>query len=233
MKNLQAMTTKSKLKKKANKMNNKFKLIVPIVSALLLANCTATATMSTAPAVVSFAAIQDPIPGRWGVIAELGEIPSRYQSSEYACSGWTYTVDSANSFRDSILATMDVAFEESVPLDSMPSPQSMTAQDINGVVVVTVSNYSSTLTWLTGFWTVTARAEASIRIGVEVRDNTGTRIAGFSNGAQRSAQADSGGCAAGSSAISRALSNSTQELMEGALERLQDNERVRQVPETI
>src|SRR5690606_30113148 len=111
-----------------------------------------------------------------------------------------------------------------VPLNTMPSPQSMANQNMNGVVVVTVSTYSATLTWLTGFWSATARAEAALRMGVEVRDNAGNRIAGFSNGAQRSAQADTGGCTAGSQAISRALANATQELMEGALERLQDNE---------
>lgn len=206
---------------------NKIRMALLASCAAVLVNCTATATMATSPAVTSFAASQEPIAGRWGVITELGEIPSRYSSGEFTCSGWNYTVDSATSFRDSVMATMDVAFEEAVLLNSMPSPQSMATQELNGVVVVSVSGYSATLTWLTGFWSATARAEATIRIGVDVRGSTGERIAGFSSGSQRSEQADSGGCPAGSTAISRALATTTQELLQDVLERVQDNERVR------
>jgi hypothetical protein len=206
---------------------SKLAIAAMVAAAIGVSACTSTATVRSAPAVMSFAANQDAIPGRWGVLIVADEIPTQFSSGEYTCSGWTYAVDSTDSFRESVMATMDVAFQEAVLLSSMPSPQAMAGQELAGVVTVTVSSYSAFLSWLSGFWSQTARGEATIRIGIDVRDATGTRIAGFSQGAQRSAQAESGGCDGGSSAIARALSQTTQQLMEGSLERLQDNDRLR------
>lgn len=202
------------------------------IAAISLAACTSTATVRSAPAVTSFAANQDAVPGRWGVLIVADEIPSQFSSGEYTCSGWTFTVESEASFRESVLSTMEVAFSEVVPLNSMPSAQSMASQDLNGVVTVTVNSYSAFLSWLQGFWSARARSEATIRIGVDVRDASGSRIAGFSQGAQRSSDAESGGCDSGSAAIARALSAATQQLMEGTLERLQDNDRLRAAGES-
>lgn len=207
---------------------NRFAFFVSALCALALQACASTATMQTAAAVTSFAVEQDPIPGNWAVVVQASEIPTRYTSGEFTCSGWTYTVESEESFRESVLATMDAAFENIQPMNTAPSRSAIQSQQLDGTVIVSVNTYNAFMSWLQGFWSAQARAEATIRIGVEVRDRDGERIAGFSEGAQRSSTAESGGCDAGSTAIARALAITTQSIMESALERIQDNPRIRQ-----
>ena len=177
-------------------MNSKL-LLVAGASLVALSGCAATSSVRTAPAVTSYAANQDQIDGQWGVLLDLSEIPTTYESGEFTCSGWTYTVDSASSFERSVLATLDSAFEDVRLVNSLPSPDAAQASGFRGFITVEVSSYDAFLSWLQGFWTARARAEATIRIGVDVRAADGTRITGFSDGAQRSAEADSGGCGAG------------------------------------
>lgn len=206
----------------------RFTIAIAALSALALQACASQATMQMAPAVTSFAVDQEPIPGHWAVIVQASEIPTRYTSGELSCSGWTYTIESEETFRESVMATMDAAFESVRPMSSMPSQSAIQSQELDGAIIVSVNTYNAFMSWLQGFWTATARAEATIRIGVEVRDRNGERIAGFSEGAQRSATAESGGCDAGSTAIARALATTTQSIMESSLERIQDNPRIRQ-----
>tara|TARA_Y100000780_G_C13620137_1_gene392197 strand:- start:680 stop:1066 length:387 start_codon:yes stop_codon:yes gene_type:complete len=122
---------------------------------------------------------------------------------------------------------METAFQEVRPADRMLTGAQAQADELMGTITVTVDRMDADLQWLTGFWTAKARSTASMRIGVDVRDQNGERIAGFSEGSQRSAEADQGGCGAGSEAIARAISSTTEDLMEQSLERLLDNSELR------
>lgn len=179
------------------------------------------------PAVTSYAANQDEIPGSWGVVINPGNIASTFESGEYICSGWSYEVDLRSGLIQSIEDTMDIAFEDIRILNSVPSPTSMSEQGITGVLVFDIDRADAFLGWLTGFWAAKARADSTIRMGVEVRDAAGARVSGFSEGAQRSAEADTGGCGAGSDAIASAFALATQDLMEETIERIQDNREIR------
>jgi hypothetical protein len=196
-------------------------------SALALTACASNAIVQSRPAVTSYAANQEEIPGRWAVLLDTGTIPTSFSSGEYTCSGWTYTVESEDGFRESVLATLDAAFEDVQLMQDMPSPAAAGANGYRGTVSVEVNTYSAFLSWLQGFWAARARSEATIRLGVDVRAADGTRLVGFTEGAQRSSDAESGGCEAGSEAIARALETTTETVMEQMVERLQDSPQIR------
>lgn len=197
------------------------------IAALAATGCASSAVMEVAPAVTTYAANRDEIPGRWAIIVEADAMPNTYESSEFTCSGWSYTVDAQSAFEESVLASMETAFQEVRPADRLLTGDQARSDELMGTITVTVDRMDADLQWLTGFWSAKARSTASMRIGVDVRDNDGARIAGFSEGSQRSAEADQGGCGAGSEAIARAISSTTEDLMEQSLERLLDNNDLR------
>ena len=204
---------------------NKYLLVS--IAALAVTGCASSAVMEVAPAVTTYAANRDEIPGRWAVIVETDAIPNTYESSEFTCSTWSYSVDAQTAFEESVLSSLETAFQEIRPADRLLTGAQAQADDLMGTITVTVDRMDADLQWLTGFWTQKARSTASMRIGVDVRDHNGDRIAGFSEGSQRSAEADQGGCGAGSEAIARAISSATEDLMEQSLERLLDNNEIR------
>ena len=203
------------------------KLLFGLVAiAALLAGCTSTATVRSAPAVMSYAVSQDEHPGEWGLLIDAENVPKRVESGDFVRSGWTYEVEIESGIRTSIEDTMDMAFEDIRLVNDVPRPGAMEERDLAGIIIVSVDRSEAFLPWLSGFWSATAKSDATLRIGVDIRGPNGNRLTGFSEGAQRSAQADKGGCGAGGDAIARSMSLAIEDLMEETLERLQDNSEV-------
>lgn len=206
---------------------NKLLGFAMVGSALLVSACASNATMQVAPAINTYAVNEDEIPGRWAVVVNTDNIPETYESGEFTCSGWTYNVDAEAPFEESVLSTLDSVFEEVTPADRGVRPEAAQQRGLSGTVIVNVDRLMGDLSWRQGFWSARAVGQATIRMGLEVRDADGERIAGFSEGAQRSSNDTAGGCDAGSQALAEAISSTTQDLMEEVAERLLDNESIR------
>jgi hypothetical protein len=198
-----------------------------LAAAAMLTACASTATMKVAPAVTTFAANVNEVPGRWAVVVETGVIPTKYSSGEYTCSAWEYVVEAKGPFEESVVGSLDTAFQEVRPMPRLVTGDAARAEGLRGTIIVTVDRFLGDLTWRPGFWTASAVGQSTIRIGVEVRDVDGARLAGFSESAQRVSQPMPGACDIGSSAIAGAISLATQDLMEETVERLLDNPALR------
>jgi hypothetical protein len=191
-----------------------------------LAGCGGAVETQTAAPVITDLSQMEAIPGTWGVVVDLADVPSAFEAkgsviNEGACATKTYRLAGPDLIDRAVMRSMDIAFENVRPLPRMPAG-GPSAEGLDGVVSVDVERLGAHAEWQVsdGFWgTMMPVGVARLSMSFDVRGAGGQRIESFTQEAARSQMAESiwGGCENVGNQIAGAITDATRETMQDAI----------------
>lgn len=198
-------------------------LLTPISTAILVTGCAYNVQPTTAAAVNVYTSYEKKIPGKWAVVVDdsVKSLRRDVKPATYICSAHSYPIEVGGALATSVRRTFEQIFEETVARDSIPSPQSATADRLNGSIFVKLDEYQPRLACQQGFWSGTCNSNVDISLGTFVRDAEGKTLISTSAGSSRSADSDAGpGCGTAGASLGDATSRATKDALERLAERL-------------
>jgi hypothetical protein len=203
-------------------------LVGSIPAIILFSSCSYQIAPTSAPASNIYSSYDRKIPGRWVLVIDESTIFSRViKPSSATCSAHKYPFNSGNTILSSIHQTLNNVFDEISLHQTVPSIDAMERNNISGVVLIRLEDFSPRLVFIPGFWSASVEAIVDMSLGIQVRGTKG-QLLGTSVGSRKTFESDTGECGNGAEVFAEAYKLALRGLCGKLAERISNSTRIRE-----
>lgn len=195
----------------------------------LISGCAYKVQPASTRAINIYSSYDGKIPGRFAVVLDerIRNERREIKPVTYVCGAHTYPVSLGDSIAVSLKHTLDQVFEETVERSSMPASDTMADDDLRGVVLVRLDEFSPRISCYAGFWSGTCVGTTDISFGVVVRGVQGTLFATSVAGSKTVDGSAGAFCDEGAMALADSITGAMKDALERMAERLSNAPRLR------
>ena len=197
------------------------------------AACSYEANVPVRPATDIHSSYDNPVAGRFALHINASTLRRTITPTGMICAAYDYSFDGREAFRESVIATFERVAGSVEVVDTPLTQAELAAREMAGMIQVSAEAMDVALLGIEGVWTggllMTDDIQASVELAVDLTvDGRDGRAFDTTIRADEVGFADGGSaCDGGAGAISRAMGNAMQELMETMGERFSNSPRVR------
>ncbi len=192
-----------------------------------LSACAYQAPVAVTPNLNVYSSYEDKLPGTYVLYVSSEGFNQTIKPTGYQCAAHSFPLDMGNTFKASVVKTMQQLVENLEIVDSPISVEELMRTGKKGMIVVRADNIDARIQFVPGFVTGTAISQVELSANMTVDSKVG-RILGTTADGNGNAQSDSGAfCGGGANAVADAADKAMKQLLGQLGERLSNSPRLR------
>lgn len=209
-------------------MANRIAVCVSVIAAAgLLGGCAYNAPVAVTPNLNVYSSYGEKLPGSYALYVDGEAFSQTVRPTGYNCSAHNFPVDMRDSFRQSVVKTMQQLVDEVEVVQNPISADGLVRSGKRGQIIVRADGMTARVQFIPGFWSATSVSSVELTANMSV-DGPNGRVLGTTAEGTGTAQGEAGlMCGGGADVVAQAVEKATKQLLGQLGERLSNSPRMR------